>query len=111
MSVALRRGSVDFVGGAGHGLKTSMYGKKSCFIIVSLEVLIHGSCAKLICSARTATFGTRLKILHQVRINPGSWEAPPLAEHIREHVTHLGTTLARMVLKATVVSLRSLLLL
>ena len=47
MSVAPRRGSVVFVGGAGHSLKTSMYGKKSCFIIVSLEVLIHGAWSDL----------------------------------------------------------------
>ena len=47
MSVASRRGSVDFVGGAGHSLKTSMYGKESCFIIVSLEVLIHGAWSDL----------------------------------------------------------------
>ena len=49
MSVALRKVCVNFVGGAGHGLDTSMYGKKLFYfaVIFSIEVLTHGAWSDL----------------------------------------------------------------
>ena len=43
------KGRVNFVGGVGHSLNTSMYGKKLfyCAVILSIEVLTHGTWSDL----------------------------------------------------------------